>query len=38
MKKIQKIEEDFTKRLLGLISDTNFIKFVNIFSELKPEI
>lgn len=33
MKKKQNIEEDFTRRLLGLISEPNFLKFVNIFSE-----
>ena len=33
MKKKQNIKEDFTRRLLGLISEPNFLKFVNIFSE-----
>lgn len=33
MKKKQNIENDFTKRLLGLISEPNFVKFVNIFTE-----
>lgn len=32
MNNIQK-NEDFTKRLLGLISEPNFVKFINIFSE-----
>lgn len=26
-------EEDFTRRLLGLISEPNFVKFINMFSE-----
>jgi len=33
MKKKENIEADFTKRLLGLISEPNFVKFVNIFTE-----
>lgn len=33
MKNEQIINEDFTKRLLGLISEPNFLKYINIFSE-----
>ncbi|NLT51601.1 MAG: PD-(D/E)XK nuclease family protein [Ignavibacteria bacterium] len=33
MKKKKNIEIDFTTKLLGLISEPNFIKFLNIFSE-----
>lgn len=29
----QNIEKDFTQQLLGLISEPNFVKFVNIFTE-----
>lgn len=33
MKNKQNIEVDFTTKLLGLISEPNFVKFVNIFTE-----